>query len=77
MNYFFRPPIFSESIQGIVKRVEDNSHYSTHLPPFDFEINESSDMFICGNEYVIDENKALNLFNSGYGLYLDPPYNIE
>ena len=74
MNYKFKPlnPI-AETI-GVVKKVDSETHYSTFISPFDFEVNESNDMYVCGKEYTIDELKAEELFTSGYGQFLDPAF---
>jgi len=79
MNYKFKPlsPIAENS--GVVKKVDLGTHYSTFISPFDFEIDESNDMYVCGTEYDIDEEKAEELFLSGYGQFFDPAFiqNIE
>jgi hypothetical protein len=74
MNYKFKPlsPI-AENI-GVVKKVSLGTHYSTFISPFDFEVDESNDMYVCGKEYSIDESKAEELFLSGYGQFLDPAF---
>jgi hypothetical protein len=79
MNYKFKPlnPI-TETI-GVVKKVDSGTHYSTFISPFDFEIDESKDMYVCGTEYSINESKAEELFLSGYAQFLNPAFiqNIE
>lgn len=60
--------------EAVVKRIDNN--YSTHIPPFNFEIDESKDIFICGEEYIIDELKAIELYESGYGEFITPPVII-
>ncbi len=79
MNYKFKPlsPITESS--GVVKKVDLGTHYSTFISPFDFEVDESNDMYVCGKEYSINESKAEELFLSGYGQFLDPAFiqNIE
>lgn len=74
MNYKFKPlnPI-AETI-GVVKKVDSGTHYSTFISPFDFEVDESNDMYVCGKEYSINELKAEELFTSGYGQFLDPAF---
>jgi len=74
MNYKFKPlsPIAENS--GVVKKVDLGIHYSTFISPFDFEVDESKDMYVCGKEYNINELKAEELFLSGYGQFLDPEF---
>jgi hypothetical protein len=74
MNYKFKPlnPILETS--GVVKKVDSGTHYSTFISPFDFEIDESNDMYVCGTEYDINEVKAEELFLSGYGQFFDPAF---
>jgi len=47
MNYKFKPlsPITESS--GVVKKVDLGTHYSTFISPFDFEVDESNDMYVC------------------------------
>lgn len=74
MNYKFKPLNFIEKTSGVVKKVDSGTHYSTFISPFDFEVDESNDMYVCGKEYNIDELIAEELFNSGYGQFLDPEF---
>lgn len=70
MEYKFKP----RDDGGIVKKIEGGNHYSTHIPPFNFEIDESQNMFIGGKEYIVDYETLKDLFDSGYSPYCDPQY---
>jgi hypothetical protein len=74
MNYKFKPLSPIEENSGVIKKVDSGTHYSTFINPFDFEVDESNDMYVCGKEYTIDELKAEELFTSGYGQFLDPAF---
>jgi hypothetical protein len=71
MDYKFTPIKFSEENPGVVKINESTGNYSTHIAPYDFEIDESDNMFICGKEYYVSEDVAIKLYDSGYLAYLD------
>jgi hypothetical protein len=77
MEHKFTPIKFSEENPGVVKINELTGNYSTHISPYDFEIEESNDMFICGKEYFINESKAIELYECGYGEFITPPVNIQ
>jgi len=74
MNYKFKPLNPISETSGVVKKVDIGTHYSTFISPFDFEVDESNDMYVCGKEYSINESKAEELFLSGYGQFLDPAF---
>jgi len=74
MNYKFKPLNPIQDTTGVVKKVDLGTHYSTFVSPFDFKVDESKDMYVCGKEYNIDELKAEELFLSGYGQFLDPEF---
>jgi hypothetical protein len=74
MNYKFKPLSPIAEISGVVKKVDLGTHYTTFISPFDFEVDESNDMYVCGTEYNIDEVKAKELFLSGYGQFFDPAF---
>jgi hypothetical protein len=74
MTYNFAPINFIEDINGVVKLVDIGTHYSTYIEPFDFEVDDSNDMFICGQNYEVNEATASLLFNSGYGAFLTPEF---
>jgi hypothetical protein len=74
MNYKFKPLNPISETSGVVKKVDSGTHYSTFISPFDFEVDESNDMYVCEKEYDIDEVKAEELFLSGYGQFLDPEF---
>lgn len=74
MNYKFKPLNPIKDTTGVVKKVDLGTHYSTFISPFDFEVDESKDMYVCGKEYNVDDLKAEELFNSGYAHFLDPAF---
>lgn len=69
MMYKFSPTY--SNVEGVVKKITPQGNYSTHIPPYTFEIDESKNMFICGKSYDVDKEIAIELALSGYLEFLD------